>query len=125
MPKNAYIRYAANGTGVGFDAYTYQYTVDSLSAFSMPNEGDVRLGTPYAGGLLTGKAIIPPISAVSYGTLVDNSSGTAILTLDLLNTFFQTPLSALSTPGTIGYRVANSLNTVESVGHLIASFTTG
>ena len=125
VPKNAYIRYAANGTGVGFDAYTYQYTVDSLSAFSMPDEGDVRLGTPYAGGLLTGKAIIPPISAVSYGTLVDNSSGTAILTLDLLNTFFQTPLSALSTPGTIGYRVANSLNTVESVGHLIASFTTG
>lgn len=125
VPKNAYIRYAANGTGVGFDAYTYQYTVDSLSAFSMPDEGDVRLGTSYAGGLLTGKAIIPPISAVSYGTLVDNSSGTAILTLDLLNTFFQTPLSALSTPGTIGYRVANSLNTVESVGHLIASFTTG
>jgi hypothetical protein len=125
VPKNAYIRYAANGTGVGFDAYTYQYTVDSLSAFSMPDEGDVRKGIPYAGGLLTGKAIIPPISAVSYGTLVDNSSGTAILTLDLLNTFFQTPLSALSTPGTIGYRVANSLNTVESVGHLIASFTTG
>lgn len=125
VPKNSLIRYATNGLGTGIDAFTYQYTIDSLSAFSMPPVSAVRKGTAYAGGSLIGTSVIPPAEAVSYGTLVDNTTGTAILTLDLLNTFFQTPLSALSTPGTIGYRVANSLNTVESVGHLIASFTTG
>jgi hypothetical protein len=127
VTKNSYIRYATNGTGVGFDAFTYQYTVDSLSAFSMPDVSAVRFGTPYAGGYLVGTAVIPPPAAVSYGTLVDNTTGTAILTLDLLNSLFMVPVSAFSTPpltSSIGYRVANALTTNQSVGHLIASFTT-
>lgn len=127
VPKNSYIKYATDGTGLGFNAFTYQYTIDSLSAFSMPDVSAVRLGTPYAGGLLVGTAVIPPAEAVSYGTLVDNTTGSAILTLDLLNTFFQTPLSSLAAPalsGTIGYRIANTLTSNESIGHLIASFTT-
>lgn len=124
IPKNAYIRYATDGTGIGFNAFTYHYTIDSLSAFSMPDVSAVRIGTPYAGGLLVGTAVIPPAAAVSYGTLVDNTTGSAILTLDLLNTLFTTPLSALTTPNTIGYRVANSVASNQSIGHLIASFTT-
>ena len=128
IPKNSLIRYATNGLGIGIDAYTYQYTIDSLSAFSMPAVSAVRKGTPYAGGALIGTSVIPPAAAVSYGTLVDNTTGTAILTFDLLNTFFETPLSALSVPNlssTVGYRVANALTSNESIGHLIASFTTG
>jgi hypothetical protein len=127
VPKNSLLRYATNGLGTGIDAFTYQYTIDSLSAFSMPPASAVRQGTPYAGGTLIGTSVLPPAEAVSYGTLVDNTTGSAILTLDLLNTFFETPLSALAVPSlssTIGYRVANSLTSNETIGHLIASFTT-
>lgn len=124
IPKNSFIRYASDGTGVGFNAYIFQYTIDSLSAFSMPPPSAVRLGVPYAAFTQVGQAVIPPTSAVSYGTLVDNTTGSAILTLELLNTLFTTPLTAMTTPGTIGYRVANSVASNQSVGHLIASFTT-
>jgi hypothetical protein len=124
IPKNSFIRYASDGTGVGFNAYIFQYTIDSLSAFSMPPPSAVRLGVPYAAFTQVGQAVIPPTSAVSYGTLVDNTTGSAVLTLELLNTLFTTPLTAMTTPGTIGYRVANSVASNQSVGHLIASFTT-
>jgi hypothetical protein len=124
IPPNAFLRYASDGTGAGLNAFVYQYTIDSLSAFSMPPISAVRLGVPFAGLTQVGTSVIPSPSSVSYGTLVDNTSGTAILTLELLNTLFNTPLSAITSNNTLGGRIKNSLLNVESVGHLIASFTT-
>jgi hypothetical protein len=47
----------------------------------MPSRSDVRLGTSYASGSLTGTLAVPSASAVSLGTPVDNTTGTAVLTV--------------------------------------------
>jgi hypothetical protein len=41
---------------------------------------DVRFGTSYASGALTGVAYIPSASSVAFGVPVDNTTGTATLT---------------------------------------------
>jgi hypothetical protein len=118
VPYQTYIRYANNGTGVGSDAYLYHYTTDSLSAFSMPPVSAVRAGLQYADNTLTGTCEIPAVSAVTFGALVDNTSGTAVLTN---NTLFDVSVASLTATDSLGARLKNSA-TVESVGRIIASF---
>jgi hypothetical protein len=118
VPYQTYIRYANNGTGVGSDAYLYHYTTDSLSAFSMPPLSAVRAGLQYANNTLTGTCEIPAVSAVTFGALVDNTSGTAVLTN---NTLFDVSVASLTATDSLGARLKNSA-TVESVGRIIASF---
>ena len=119
VPYQTYIRYANNGTGVGSDAYLYHYTTDSLSAFSMPPLSAVRAGLQYANNTLTGTCQIPAASAVTFGALVDNTSGTAALTS---NTLFDVSVASLTATNSLGERLKNSA-TVESVGKIIASFS--
>ena len=119
VPYQTYIRYANNGTGVGSDAYLYHYTTDSLSAFSMPPVSAVRAGLQYANNTLTGTCQIPPVSSVTFGALVDNTSGTAILTS---NNLWETSIASLTATNSVGARLKNSA-TVESVGRILASFT--
>jgi hypothetical protein len=119
IPSQTYIRYANNGTGVGSDAYLYHYTTDSLSAFSMPPVSAVRAGVQYADNTLTGTCEIPPVSSVTFGTLVDKTTGTAILTS---NNLWETPIASLTATNSVGARLRNSA-TVESVGRILASFT--
>ena len=52
--------------------------VDPTTGF--PAVGNVRLGTTYASGTLTGTLAVPPAAAVSLGVPVDNTTGTATLT---------------------------------------------
>lgn len=52
--------------------------VDPATGF--PAVGNVRLGTVYASGALTGTLAVPPTGAVSLGVPVDNTVGTATLT---------------------------------------------
>lgn len=52
------------------------YWVNSLSGLAASN---VRSGTSYAGGTLTGTLAVPPANAVAAGTPVDNTVGTAAL----------------------------------------------
>jgi len=118
IPTNGYIRYARNGTGVGSDAWLYQYTTDSLSAFSMPPVSAVRLGTTFANGTLTGTCAIPSPVSVSFGVPVDNTTGTAILNP---SDVFSVSIASLSAEGTLGNRLKNSA-TLQGVGHLVASF---
>ena len=118
VPYQTYIRYANNGTGVGSDAYLYHYTTDSLSAFSMPPLSAVRAGLQYANNTLTGTCQIPAASAVTFGALVDNTTGTAALTS---NTLFDVSVASLTASDSLGARLKNSA-TVESVGRIIASF---
>ena len=119
VPYQTYIRYANNGTGVGSDAYLYHYTTDSLSAFSMPPLSAVRAGLQYANNTLTGTCQIPATSAVTFGALVDNTSGTAAITN---NTLFDVSVASLTATDSLGARLKNSA-TVESVGRIIASFS--
>jgi hypothetical protein len=119
VPYQTYIRYANNGTGVGSDAYLYHYTTDSLSAFSMPPVSAVRAGLQYADNTLTGTCQMPAASAVTFGALVDNTSGTAALTN---NTLFDISVASLTATNSLGERLKNSA-TVESVGRIIASFS--
>jgi hypothetical protein len=124
VPTNGFIRHARNGTGVGSDAWLYQYTTDSLSAFSMPPVSSVRAGVQFANNTLTGTCLVPSPSSVSFGTLVDNTSGTAVVSVNDLFQIFSTPLSSLTTPNTIGSRIRTAATT-EAAGNLIASFTNG
>lgn len=121
VPYQTYIQYANNGTGVGSDAYLYHYTTDSLSAFSMPPVSAVRAGLQYANNTLTGTCQMPAASAVNFGALVDNTSGTAALTN---NTLFDVSVASLTASDSLGARLKNSA-TVESVGRIIASFSYG
>ncbi len=50
----------------------------------VPNEEDVRNGVIYAGGINTGSCAVPPISSVAAGVPVDNSMGTAVITIPIL-----------------------------------------
>ena len=119
VPYQTYIRYANNGTGVGSDAYLYHYTTDSLSAFSMPPLSAVRAGLQYANNTLTGTCQMPAASAVTFGALVDNTTGTAAITS---NTLFDVSVASLTASDSLGARLKNSA-TVESVGKIIASFS--
>jgi hypothetical protein len=51
--------------------------VDPTTGF--PAVGNVRQGTTYASGTLTGTLAVPPAGAVSLGVPVDNTTGTATL----------------------------------------------
>ena len=119
VPYQTYIRYANNGTGVGSDAYLYHYTTDSLSAFSIPPVSAVRAGLQYANNTLTGTCEIPSASAVNFGALVDNTTGTAALTS---NNLFDVSVASLTATDSLGARLKNSA-TVESIGRIIASFS--
>ena len=119
VPYQTYIRYANNGTGVGSDAYLYHYTTDSLSAFSIPPVSAVRAGLQYANNTLTGTCQIPAASAVTFGALVGNTTGTAVITS---NTLFDVSVASLTATNSLGERLKNSA-TVESVGRIIASFS--
>ena len=119
VPYQTYVRYANNGTGVGSDAYLYHYTTDSLSAFSMPPVSAVRAGLQYANNTLTGTCQMPAASAVTFGALVDNTSGTAAITN---NTLFDVSVTSLTATDSLGARLKHSA-TVESVGRIIASFS--
>lgn len=119
VPSQAYIKHANNGTGVGSDAYLYYYTTDSLSAFSVPPVSAVRAGLQYANNTLTGTCEIPAASAVTFGALVDNTTGTAAITS---NTLFDVSVASLTATNSLGERLKNSA-TVESVGKIIASFS--
>jgi hypothetical protein len=50
-------------------------------ALGNPTPSDVRDGTSYASGALTGTLKVPPTSAVSVGVPVDNTIGTGIFTI--------------------------------------------
>jgi hypothetical protein len=73
-PALAKTRYALNGAGT----YVDMFTTDN--SFGQAAITDVRFGTVYASGTLTGVAYIPSASSVAFGVPVDNTTGTATLT---------------------------------------------
>ena len=73
-PTLAKTRYALNGSTTYVDMFTAD---NSLGQAAIT---DVRFGTVYASGALTGVAYIPAASSVAFGVPVDNTTGTATLT---------------------------------------------
>ena len=100
----------------------YYVTQDMLSGLTVPPITAVRAGVMYSN--LTGTCAIPQPSSVMFGVPVDTTTGTAVLRIEDFNTFFNTPLSALTTPQTLGTTLKDAI-TVDAAGHLISSFTNG
>jgi hypothetical protein len=73
-PTTAKFRQAKNGSTTYSDFFTAD---NSLGQAAIT---DVRFGTVYASGALTGVAYIPSASSVASGVPVDNTTGTATLT---------------------------------------------
>ena len=85
----------------------------------LPVISDVENLTIFNNNSLTGTMIVPSASAVSYGTLVNNTTGSAYLAPSEFWDTQTTSLTALST--TIGYRV-NNIATTEFVGNTLAAY---
>ena len=73
-PTMAKVRFAKNGSTTYSDFFTAD---NSLGQAAIT---DVRFGTVYASGALTGVAYIPAAGSVALGVPVDNTTGTATLT---------------------------------------------
>ena len=73
-PTLAKTRYALNGAGTYLDMFTTD------NSFGQAAITDVRFGTVYASGALTGVAYIPAAGSVALGVPTDNTVGTAALT---------------------------------------------
>lgn len=104
-----------------FETDTSQnYTlIQSNSADSLlPSISSVRRGTIYNLGLSTGTCIIPPASSVALNVLVDNLSGTAVLTP---TNVWNISASQITDNQSIGGRLKNTL-TVSAAEKLISSF---
>ena len=82
--------------------------VNSGSNTGQPVIGDVRLGTVYALGSLTGTLAVPNPNQVSFGVATDNTTGNAVLTPALV-------LSSLTTGAGSGTTKIN----VDASGYLI------
>ena len=91
--------------------------IDATASAGMPAITDVRFGTIYASGALTGSAYIPAAGSVAFGVPVDATTGTAILTASAI---FDTLTSTMTTSGSIGERLANA-STVAVTGQQITS----
>jgi hypothetical protein len=128
-PTTAKFRQAKNGSTTYSDFFTAD---NSLGQAAIT---DVRFGTVYASGALTGVAYIPSASSVAFGVPVDNTTGTATLTaadvraaIGMTTANLDTQLAAIptaitnanavwdelmsshTTAGTYGGRIVRSIN---------------
>jgi len=97
-PASATVRFAKNGSTTYSDFYTADNNLGQAAIT------DVRFGTVYASGALTGVAYIPAAGSVAFGVPVDNTTGTATLTaanvraaLGMASANLDTQLSAIPT----------------------------
>jgi len=127
-PTAAKTRYALNGSSTYLDMFTAD---NSLGQAAIT---DVRFGTVYASGALTGVAYIPSAGSVAFGVPVDNTTGTTLTAanvraaIGLATANLDTQLAAIptaitnanavwdelmsnhTTAGTFGGRIVRSIN---------------
>jgi hypothetical protein len=94
-PTLAKTRYALNGSTTYVDMFTADNSLEQAAIT------DVRFGTVYASGALTGVAYIPSASSVGFGVPVDNTTGTAALTPASVWDHLLSAITASSTIGTL------------------------
>ena len=86
------------------------YTPDS------PSQSDVRFGTTYLNGTLSGSLQMPQPNQVISGVKTDNTTGSYNVTLDSLTEAIWTKLTSdLTGSNTIGERLKNN-STIDSTG---------
>ena len=87
-----------------------------------PSASDIRQGTTYADGTVSGSLAMPPPTAVIAGTPTDNTTGSAVLTpTQLQDAVWGRDLAQMTETGSIGFRLAKSATT-DSTGNQLASY---
>jgi hypothetical protein len=107
MPTIATVRFAKNGSSTYSDFFTADNSLGQASV------ADVRSGTVYASGLLTGVCAVPAASSVASGVPVGSGTGTAVLTAAAIRTELAVELARLtqcSTVATTGDQIAAAFN---------------
>ena len=79
---------------------------------------DVRFGTTYALGSLTGTLNMPHPNNVSFGTPVDNTFGNLVLTVESI---WNHPVEDITVQGSIGMRLKN-VSTPQTTGEQLEAF---
>lgn len=114
---NNEFRFATENVGVTSSLYSSDVTSGA------PATNNVRAGTVYANGLLTGTLAVPNPAYVALGVSTDNTVGTLAYNSDtaIADALWNKQTSALTTAGSIGERLKNA-STVDTTGAQIASF---
>ena len=108
-PTAARTRYALAGTT---DSYVTMFTADN-TGFGLPAATDVRSGVSYGGGAVTGLCAVPAAGSVALGVPIDNTTGTAVLTIANVQ-------SALTSQGLTSARAGNLENLDTTVSSRLA-----
>jgi hypothetical protein len=96
---------------------TKKTLIDAASVSgALPAAGDVRFGTTFNQGNTTGTLRVPASGSVALGVLVDNTSGTAVLTPSAV---WDALTSGMTASGSIGARLKNAA-TLDSTGQQLA-----
>ncbi len=96
---------------------TKKTLIDAASVSgALPAAGDVRFGTTFNQGSTTGTLRVPAAGSVALGVLVDNTTGTAVLTPAAV---WDALTSGMTTSGSIGARLKNAA-TLDSTGQQLA-----
>jgi hypothetical protein len=83
-----------------------------------PAANDVRFGTVYANGSLTGTLKMPSPVSVAYGIPVDNTVGSAVINAEDI---WKVPMTSITTTDSIGTRLKN-VSTVQTTAAQLAAF---
>lgn len=86
---------------------------DPNAALVFPAALDVRFGTSYNSGNLTGTLRVPAASSVAAGVSVDNTVGTAVLTQ--ANVWDYSLATAAGTSGSVGEKLKKTSNTADLI----------
>ncbi len=112
QPALAKTRYALSGSGTYVDMFTADNNLGQA------NPTDVRIGTVYASGNLTGTCAVPAAGSVALGVPVDATTGTAVLTaadvraaIGMASANLDTQLAAIPTAITNAAAVRTNLAT--------------
>ena len=116
-----YIEFRDNSTGgatfPGTIATTKRF-ISPASTSDSPSVSDVRFGTTYAFATLTGTLRMPVANQVTSGIQVDNTFGSAVLTIDGIWDYLVTNIN---TPDSIGMRLKN-VSTPQTTGEQLEAF---
>jgi len=88
-PTTATVRFAKNGSSTYSDFFTADNSLGQASV------ADVRSGTVYASGNLTGTCAVPAAGSVSLGVPVGDGTGTAVLTAAAIRTELSVELARI------------------------------
>jgi hypothetical protein len=108
------------------------FTSDNIPTGNYPTAANVRSGTVYGPNLEnTGTCAVPSASAVSLGTAVDNTTGTAVLTaasvraaVGLASANLDTQLSGISAPSAATVATAVRTELTTEMGRIDAAIST-